>query len=492
MPRRPLVLASVAALSLTLAVIASPRTVTPQISAASVSEPESEQGRGIEEERAEQAAATAERLEALAEAREAGTAGLTSPIENAPAAGWTGEQLVNPNTDDWEPAIAADPNAPFVYTLHTRYGEPKPCQGNCPSPLIVLRVSPDGGTTWRPETPLCICRGAKAQYDPEIEVVPNTGDVYAAWLNGGFNTVFSRSTDHGKTWSEPVKTYGNVSWTDKPFLATDATGKHVYVSWNGPSGGDLYVAQSLDFGATWSQSKVADTKRYYFAFGGVVAPDGTVTFSQSSFSYTGPGGDAEGQVQIHAITSKDRGVSWTNTVVDSVPVGEACDPAGGCTSDYYLGHPAIAADGRGALTIVYDGPTTDLGPQRIWSRRSTDGGLTWSPRVRLSATDKSAAFTAVAARGRGDVRTWYMQEDGGPDAWNTYYRRSRDGGITWSAPVKLSDATSGTAYKTAAGFLEPYGDYGEIAITNRGETVGIWGEGASWLGPGGVWFNRQT
>ena len=57
--------------------------------------------------------------------------------------------------------------------------------------------------------------------------------------------------------------------------------------------------------------------------------------------------------------------------------------------------------------------------------------------------------------------------------------------------MKISDATSGTAYKTAAGFREPYGDYGEAAITNGGKFIGVWGEGDSYDGPGGVWINRQ-
>lgn len=35
-------------------------------------------------------------------------------------------------------------------------------------------------------------------------------------------------------------------------------------------------------------------------------------------------------------------------------------------------------------------------------------------------------------------------------------------------------------------------DYGEMAITSGGKTVGVWGEGPSYLGPGAVWFNRQT
>ena len=33
---------------------------------------------------------------------------------------------------------------------------------------------------------------------------------------------------------------------------------------------------------------------------------------------------------------------------------------------------------------------------------------------------------------------------------------------------------------------------GEIAITNRGKSIGTWGEGLSYDGPGRVWFNRQT
>jgi hypothetical protein len=77
------------------------------------------------------------------------------------------------------------------------------------------------------------------------------------------------------------------------------------------------------------------------------------------------------------------------------------------------------------------------------------------------------------------------------DAWNVWYRRSTDGGLTWSAAVRLSDATGGAAYKTAAGFLEVYGDYGEIAITSAGKTIAIWGEGMSYTGPGGAWFNRE-
>jgi hypothetical protein len=73
-----------------------------------------------------------------------------------------------------------------------------------------------------------------------------------------------------------------------------------------------------------------------------------------------------------------------------------------------------------------------------------------------------------------------------------WYRASADLGATWSRAVRISDVRSGTAYKNAKGFLEAYGDYGELAITSAGKAVAVWGEGASYNGPGGVWYNRET
>ena len=58
-----------------------------------------------------------------------------------------------------------------------------------------------------------------------------------------------------------------------------------------------------------------------------------------------------------------------------------------------------------------------------------------------------------------------------------------------SPKALLSEAGGGAAYKTATGFLEPYGDCGELAITSTSRSIAIWGEGASYNGPGGVWFD---
>src|SRR5206468_3581401 len=68
-----------------------------------------------------------------------------------------------------------------------------------------------------------------------------------------------------------------------------------------------------------------------------------------------------------------------------------------------------------------------------------------------------------------------------------------DGGRTWSAPVKISDAPAGAAgYVGQNGFAEIYGDYGEAAVTSTGKTFAAWGEGFSYSGPGRTWFNIQS
>jgi hypothetical protein len=441
---------------------------------------------------------TAERLEALAQAKANGKWGKVAAT-TSPATGWVGSRVLSQTADDWEPAVATDPKAPYVYLLTTRYGlNPPGCTSQCPSPFIPITVSADGGATWSAQRALCACTGAKGQWDPIIEVVPNTGAVYAAFLIGdrhnGFSTVFTKSTNHGTTWSEPVHVYGNVSWTDKPELATSPSGRDVYVSWNGPQGGDLYVGQSHDYGATWTQQKLSDDKRYYYAYDARVLPDaaGTVVFSESSIVYSGLT-NVSGEVWHHAVISRDKGATWENVIVAKVPQGEFC-VAAGCGPDFYAGQTSVVSDAAGHLVFAYEGPTVEGGPQRVYVSTSSNTGRTWSAGVPLSVAGENATGPRLASSGGGNVRVWYMQTSGGdnPDAWNVWYRSSSDGGATWSSPVNISDAPAGAAgYINDDGFDEIYGDYGEVAVTNTGKTVATWGEGFSYTGPGGTWFNIQ-
>ena len=417
--------------------------------------------------------------------------GVRRPAGDGPAAGWIGEAPFDAAAaDDWEPAIAADPHRPFVYALVTRYGAGKPCPGNCPVPFIELEVSVDGGATWSPGAPLCACKGP-GQFDPIIEVVPTTGAVYAVYMND-FSVVFVTSTDHGASWTKPVRTYGKVAWTDKPALAMSDDGRDVYVSWNGPSDGDPWVAQSHDFGATWKQKKLVESARYFYAFDADVAPDGTVYFAESSLLYpTVDSFSPIGTIRQHVFISRDRGTGWEDHLVAEGPVGLAC-VAEGCKDDFYMGHAALSADATGDLVALYDQATAGGGLQTVAVRRSTDAGRSWSAPLTLSKIGEEATSPAVESRGHGDVRAWWMQTAGvDVDRWNVWYRSSTDGGAHWTDALKISDASGGAPYKKRGGFLEVYGDYGEMAITSAGKSIAIWGEGNSYAGPGGVWLNLE-
>jgi hypothetical protein len=139
--KRRWIAALVAALALLLGVVLANGQTAPPAAAPATENPATEPtngGSGVEEgkggnpETAEQAETTDARLEALAEARANGTLRVeTATLGSSPAPGWAGEFVVNRTADDWEPAVATDPNAPYVYVVTTRYAV-KPCKGNCP------------------------------------------------------------------------------------------------------------------------------------------------------------------------------------------------------------------------------------------------------------------------------------------------------------------------------------------------------------------------
>jgi hypothetical protein len=456
---------------------------------------EEEGARSPADEVEEEQQQAVERVEAMDLAVANGEFAQRAELSGPAPDGWRSVSAVSAKADDWEPAVAADPNQPFVYLLTTRYESEAGCTTHCRNPYFPLYRSTDGGRTWEEPVPLCSCRKSHGQFDPTIEVVPNTGDVYSAYLTqdrkGAFSTVFQKSTNHGRNWSDPVRVYGRVSWTDKPEITMSANGKHVFVAWNGPQGGDPFVGVSHDYGKTWTQLRLGKSKEYFYAYDGTVLPDGTVVFAESGLYYGGSGSSFDRSVDHVAFISNDNGRTWHRSKVDTVQRGVPCVSTG-CSDDFYIGQASVANDARGHLVFAYEGSNVNGEPQRIYTRTSDDDGESWGPRVVLSAAGENATGPRVDSVGNGDVRLWYNQTNGlDPVAWNVWYRESSDGGETWSRPTLLSTATTGAGYLSSAGFAEIYGDYGEIAVTSDRRTIAAWGEGASYIGPGNVWVAVQ-
>jgi hypothetical protein len=415
-----------------------------------------------------------------------GVAPVTGPTRSEPAPGWAGSVLFG-SGNDWEPATAADPGAPYVYILTTRYSGPGqlPC-ARCDIPAIALKVSSDGGSTFGSVSYLPV-DGPGGQYDPQIET-DASGDVFAAWIDGDFRIVFSRSSDHGGTWTAPVRVHEGVGWGDHPWLGVSTDGQDVYIAFNHS---DSYIAQSHDGGVTWAAPiKLNHQDRYHYANGLVVAPNGNVTITNANYprneGYAGP-------VKILASRSSDGGATWDTTVVDVVEISAPCRNHG-CPHNHYGGHAALAGDADGNLVIVYDGSRDEGGAQYIYAARSTDGGGTWTEPEQISPGGREIIATEPAAVGTGDcdIRVIWLDSRSGIERWNTWFRQSTDCGLTWSDDIRLSDAVSGRGYVFARGFAADYGDYSEIAVTSTGSTFAVWGAGFSYHGPGGTWYNRSV
>jgi hypothetical protein len=190
------------------------------------------------------------------------------------------------------------------------------------------------------------------------------------------------------------------------------------------------------------------------------------------------------------------GTTWTTTLVDTSRQMPACAWSPGCTLGFFGPSAALAIDKAGTIMIAYNANVDPAGagqPQKMWVRTSTDG-VNWSPRTEISngSSTVNNGFPALAAGPTaGDFRfAWQADLNGGGTPWNTWYRRTADGGRTWSTPVRLSDLGTGAPYKDTSGYKFPYGDYFEMAVDPSGMAYIIWSEGTSYDGPGGSWYTR--
>lgn len=412
-------------------------------------------------------------------ARETGEA-IAPPV---PAAGFAPQARLGFTAgDQWEPAIAADRHG-TVYVLYPQYLGVPGCE-ECPSPTMILQVSRDRGTTW--SAPRLIAAPGSGQWDAQVAVDPVDGrTAYAAWLqNGKSDTVVARSDDFGETWSLVVADRTNAG-TDKPILAV--RGPHVYVGFNHAQ--KVWVASSHDGGRTFTSTNVNPNGKlgWSLASGGTVDPAGNVHFGWAGYERNG---GATGRVNLYLSSSADGGLTWTNRIVDVSAAPPDCSDAL-CGWAYLGAQIAIAGDDEGVLYALWNMGTEPRGPERVYFSRSTDGGLTWSPKAEVSTAPAGSAhaFPAIAARNSGDVRIAWMDARQGT-LWNTYYRSSTNGGASWSAEKDLSTYVEGFDYILPGGYGYPFGDYFEMDVDDRGDTHAVWGEGLNYQTPGSIWYTR--
>ena len=108
---------------------------------------------------------------------------------------------------------------------------------------------------------------------------------------------------------------------------------------------------------------------------------------------------------------------------------------------------SIAADDAGRVHVVWYDKRD--GNSQIYYKRSTDGGDTWEPDVRLSYDPALREHPAIAASGNHVYVVWHDTRNDGLDI---FFKFSADGGLTWSGETPLTtDGSSSYASITAEG-----------------------------------------
>jgi hypothetical protein len=354
--------------------------------------------------------------------------------------------------------------------------------------------STDGGHTWMiAPAPFSRCTGGTAANggdydratDPWVSIAPD-GTVHQivlalkeSLLLGETSAILaSRSTDGGRTWSDPATLIrdGPQFFNDKETITADpADARFVYATWDrlvATGGGPAMFARSTDGGASWETARAIydpGTRAQTINNQIVVLPDGTLV---DFFTLLRRDGAGEIRATLALLRSGDRGLTWSAPVVvaERQSVGTR-DPetAREVRDAAILG--AIAVGPAGSLVAVWQDARFAHGAHdAIALSRSDDGGLTWSAPVRVNGDPAVAAFVpTVAVSGDGTIGVAYYDfrsntSDPATLLTDVWLARSADG-ITWRE-TRVAGPFDLTAAPFARGLF--LGDYaGLVAAGGR-------------------------
>lgn len=296
----------------------------------------------------------------------------------------------------------------------------------------------------------------------DLAVDPATGNIYAAWSDfhgSGCNEIlFSRSTDHGVTFSAPLKISSGICGNQGPSIVIGPAGQ-VYIGWQANTGGALEKApgavdgaafvSSTDFGQTFSKARIVVS----------YAP-----FTSDQFSGNG---------------ARECGDAPFNC------------PTGFTFPRFDLAGPYLAADNAHGTVVMAFQVAQPSGQGQIEYVFSANSGSNWSAPALLAPSPTGHQFfpwlvasggrvSAIWYDSRGDVnyaptRAPCNSASGHTSAClNVRYAESADGGKTWGTSIQVTDTPTNLNYEQFGGRLVPFfGDY--ITVAAQGDTIGaVW------------------
>jgi hypothetical protein len=250
--------------------------------------------------------------------------------------------------------------------------------------------------------------------------VDSSGIIHVVWEEGTEywdEIYYKRSTDGGLTWT----TGQRLTWGERlfryPDLTLDSSG-HLHVAWYDEAHGhnEIYYKMSPDGGATWTANRrlTGTTWSRYPRLAADSSDNPQVVWRD----------EMSGTPEIYYKKSADGGATW------------AARRWLGTTG--IKGGPTMAIDPSDNIHVVWtdDAP----GNSEVFYRKSTDGGNSWTFGRRLTWTAGASIYPALCGDPSGNLHLAWADDT--PGSGEIYYKKSTDGGATWTPAKRITWGSS--------------------------------------------------
>lgn len=323
---------------------------------------------------------------------------------------------------------------------------------------IEYRRSEDCGVSWGHTVSLT--SGGAAQCPCSLELSGQT--LHLIWpdsRNGTWEMYYKRSRDAGKTWGEDARLTPGV---DLFRLGTAVSGTNVHAAWGSRS----LLEKVPVTGWTWTWGEI-----YYKRS----TDDGAtwekdVRLTQPDASAMRPGIAVSGQyVHVAWFDRRDAkripGYDWDIYYKRSTDGGATWGPDVRMSrTPEHSRHPQVVATAGGTVCCIWeDGQVLAgsrmVGDPALYAAVSRDNGGTWGKPQRITYVNAPGGFAthpkAYACGARVHL-VWTDSPEGIGRPSAAYYMTSPDGGLTWGEPERLTSASDGECGGAAVGGTESY------------------------------------
>jgi hypothetical protein len=340
-----------------------------------------------------------------------------------------------------------------------------------------VSVSSDGGRTWRsrgvPGMTDCPSGGNDRSSDPWASIGAD-GKAYLAGVPGsigtsGFpvtNVVVATSADGGDSWQSPVAvTHDDQTFNDKESVTADPfRANTAYVAWTREISNTLF-SKTTDGGTSWTPPRRIFSSSRRGQLGSIVAVlrNGTLVDVLQT--------NSSDRATFEALTSRDGGSTWSrpSRIASARSAGAVAAPEGPLIRAPVPALPSVAT--RGNTVYVAWANVAGRSGSTVLLSHSSDGGARWTRPLRVAHARRQLLMPALAIDKRGTLAATYYGFDAPlrhdkrarTSAWFT---RSRDGGRSWRRSRLAGPFDYRRAPVTEAGLF--LGDYTGLAPTAGG------------------------